>query len=548
MNTSKLMQQSLFVVAVIGSLVLINVLGLRLFGRVDVTRDGAYTLSKATTETLGSLDEAVTVTAYFTENLPAPYSSNARYVRDLLEEFRSSSKGRVSFEFIDPASQETDKDKETKKEMKQDIFGRRFREPTAIEKELASTGIQPVEIRVIEEDQQQTKRAYMGLVIRYGERKEVIPVVQGVAGLEYELTTMIRKMTRAKTPVIALLQGHDEPKPQEKLQHLSTLLSQTYELRPTELGQKERFEPEIDGVFVMGAKRALAPNELKAIDQFLMEGKPVAFMLDTVSVDLRTFESTPAQHGLTAMLATYGVTVGDKLVADVASANVNVQERRGYMVVSAPSPYPFIPIVKRLEGESAISQGLGDVTFPFVSEVKATAMPGTTVAVLARSSEKSWLENSPANVDPRRDWRSETITPSGPYGLMVQVSGKLKSHFAAEATTSAAPGAPPVLVQSAKDAKLIVIGTGALFTDDFLTGRPNAALLLNVADWLLLDPALLAMRSRGMAVAPLKTDLSDGARTAVKLGNPLGLPLLLAAFGLIRWRMREARRRTETAS
>ena len=548
MNTSKLMQQSLFVAAVIGSLVLINVLGLRLFGRVDVTRDGAYTLSKATKDTLGALDETVTVTAYFTESLPAPYSSNARYVRDLLEEFRSSSKGKVSFEFIDPASQETDKDKETKKEMKQDIFGRRFREPTAIEKELASTGIQPVEIRVIEEDQQQTKRAYMGLVIRYGEKKEVIPVVQGVAGLEYELTTMIRKMTRSKTPVIALLQGHDEPAPREKLQHLSTLLSQTYELRPVELGQKDRFEPEIDGVFVMGAKKALAPNELKAIDQFLMEGKPVAFMLDTVSVDLRTFESTPAQHGLTAMLATYGVTVGDKLVADVSSANVNVQERRGYMVVSAPSPYPFIPVVKRLEGESAISQGLGDVTFPFVSEVKATALPGTTVAVLARSSEKSWLENSPANVDPRRDWRSETITPTGPYGLMVQVSGKLKSHFAADATTSTAPGAPPLLAESAKEAKLIVIGTGALFTDDFLTSRPNAALLLNVTDWLLLDPALLAMRSRGMAVAPLKTDLSDAVRSAVKFGNPLGLPLLLAAFGLIRWRMRESRRRTETAS
>ena len=71
MNTSKLMQGSLFVVAVIGSLVLLNVLGLRLFGRVDVTRDGAYTLSKATKDTLSGLDESITVTAYFTESLPA---------------------------------------------------------------------------------------------------------------------------------------------------------------------------------------------------------------------------------------------------------------------------------------------------------------------------------------------------------------------------------------------------------------------------------------------------------------------------------------------
>ncbi len=537
------MQQSVFVLAVIGSLVLLNLLGLRLFGRVDVTRDGAYTLSKATKDTLGGLDERVTVTAYFTESLPAPYSSNARYVRDLLEEFRSASKGKVSFEFIDPASQETDKDKETKKDTKQDIFGRRFREQTAIEKELAGSGIQPVEIRVIEEDQQQTKRAYMGLVVRYGEKKEVIPVVQAVTGLEYDLTSMIRKMTRAKTPVIGLLQGHDEPKPQEKLQRMGTLLSQTYELRPVELAQKDRFEAGIDALFVMSPKRALAANELKAIDQFIMEGKPVAFMLDVISVDLRSFEAQPVQHGLTGLLATYGITVGDKLIADVSSASVNVQERRGYMMVSSHAPYPFIPVVKRLEGASAVSEGLGDVTFPFVTEVKAPLG-----VVLARSSEKSWLENSPPNVDPRRDWRSETITPSGPYPVMVQLTAKVKSHFAAEAATSVSANGPVMLAESKSDAHLLVIGSGQMFTDDFLTSRPNAALLMNIADWLLMDPALLAMRNRGMSVAPLKTELSDATRTAVKFGNALGLPLLLTAFGLIRWRMRESRRRVETAS
>ena len=129
------LQHGLFLLAVIGSLVIVNVMGLRFFGRVDVTRDGTFTLAAASRETLKALDEPVTVTAYFTENLPAPYSSNARYVRDLLEEFRSASKGQVAFEFIDPAGQETEKDKETKREVKQDVFGRRFREPTSVEKE-----------------------------------------------------------------------------------------------------------------------------------------------------------------------------------------------------------------------------------------------------------------------------------------------------------------------------------------------------------------------------------------------------------------------------
>jgi|APLak6261679142_1056127.scaffolds.fasta_scaffold00064_50 gliding-associated putative ABC transporter substrate-binding component GldG len=537
------LQHGLFLTAVIGSLVLVNLLGLRLFGRLDVTRDHAYTLAAATRETMGALDEPVTVTAYFTDNLPAPYSSNARYVRDLLEEFRAASKGKLAFEFIDPAAQETAADKEQKREVKQDIFGRRFREPTSVEKELTAAGVQPVEIRVIEDDQQQTKRAYMGIVIKHQEKKEVIPVVQTVQGLEYDLTSLIRKMTRPRMPVIGVLQGHQEPALREKLQFLTSALSQTYEVRPVELGQAERFDVALDALLIIGPKTALSPAEVKAVDQFLMEGKSVAMFLDSLQVDLQRFNPTEATHGLGELLSASGVTVGDRLVADVTSANINISEQRGYMLVQMPVPYPFLPVVKRLEGDSPISKGLGEVLFPFANEVSVTPADGVQATVLARSSNKSWLENKPANVDPRRDWRSESPTLTGPHGLMVQLSGKLKSKYAAESS----PGATPLLTESKGEARLIVVGTSAILQDEFVgQSRGNQALLLNVADWLVLDPALLAMRTRGLQLATLQSELSDGTRNAVKFGNALGLPLLLALFGLVRWRMREARRATVT--
>jgi gliding-associated putative ABC transporter substrate-binding component GldG len=534
-----------FIAAVVGILVLLNVLGLRAFGRVDVTREKAYTLSKATRDTLSALEEPVVVTAYFTEQLPAPYSSNARYVRDLLEEFRAVSKGKVAFEFVDPQSQETDADKEAKKEVKQDIFGRRFRDQTSVEKELSGQGIQPVEIRVVEEDQQQTKKAYMAISLKHQEKKEVIPLVQNVSSLEYDLTTLVRKLTRAKTPVIGLLQGHGEPKADEKYRYLLTMLSQMYEVRPVELAGKDRFEDTLDALYVMGPKTALPPNELKAIDQFLMKGKSVAFFLDQVQVDVRTFQPSDATHGMTELLSTYGVTVGNRLVADVKSGNVSISERRGFMVINQPVPYPFLPVVQRLEGDSVVTAGLSEVLFPFATSLEVKQPEGTTATVLARSSAKSWLENSPPNLNPQRDWRAETITPTGPYPLMVQVSGTLKSHYAAEATQSA-PGATPVIAQSEKEARIVVVGTSALFQDDFMQSRANQALALNVADWLLLDPALLAMRNRGLALPVLQSELSDSTRNLVKFGNAFGLPLLLAAFGLIRWRMREASRATVT--
>jgi gliding-associated putative ABC transporter substrate-binding component GldG len=535
---------TLFLAAIIGCLVLLNILGLRAFGRFDATRDEIYTLAQASKDTLAGLEDPVTVTAYFTDDLPPPYSGNARYVRDLLEEFRAASKGRLSFEFLDPMTQETAEDQEAKKETKRDIFGRVFREPTSVERELAQAGVQPVEIRVIEDDQMQTKRAYMGIVIKHQEKREVIPVVQDVRTLEYDLTTLVRKLTRPKTPVLGVVQGHGAPALHEKLRHLQTLLSQMYEVRPVDLTGKERVDADVDALLVIGPKTAFEQKELKALDQFVMEGKSVAFFLDALQVDPRTFESSDATHGLGPLLGTWGITVGDKLVADVESAQLNVQERRGFMVVSMPVPYPFIPLLERLEGDSPVTEGLSGVSLPFSTTVTATAPEGAQATVLAKSSRKSWLEGKPYNIDPTRDWRNETITPDGPHPLMVQVSGKLKSHFAAEAQTSS-PGGTPVLAESKGEPRVIVAGGSAALWDDFM-GRPNQALILNVADWLLLDPALLAMRTRGMAEAPLQGELSAATRNTVKFGNAFGIPFALALVGLVRWRMREARRTTVT--
>ena len=44
-------------------------------------------LVEATKETVSRLADPVTVRAYFTKDLPPPFSTNARYVGDLLEEF-----------------------------------------------------------------------------------------------------------------------------------------------------------------------------------------------------------------------------------------------------------------------------------------------------------------------------------------------------------------------------------------------------------------------------------------------------------------------------
>ena len=532
---------TILIAAVIGSLVLLNVLGLRAFTRFDLTRDRVYTLSEGSKATMASLQDPVAVKAYFSENLPPQYAGNARYVRDLLQEYRAASKGQLSFQFIDPIA----KDRDTKKEVRRDIFGRAVHEPTQMEKELAQEGIQPLTIQVVKEDQAQTVLAYMGIVLGYQEKKEVIPVVQDTRNLEYDITSLIRKMTRPKTPVIGVIQGHEEPSFNDKLHQFESALSQVYQVRPLDLSNKQKIDDDVDAILVVGPAKPYKPEEMKLIDQFIMQGKSAGFFLDAAHVDLKTFEVKPTEHGLAPLLASYGINLDDKLVADVQSAQVGIQERRGFMVVTMPVRYPFVPILQRLEGDSPVSKGLSGVTFPFVTPVSTTAAEGRHVAVLAKSSTKSWLEPKPFNLNPQRDWGAENITFTGPYNLMVEVSGKIPSHYAAEAQASstATTSGAPQLTESKAEARIIVAGSSSFFLDDFMTRSANPKLLLNVADWLLLDPALLAMRTRGLAEPPIQADLSTASRNAVKFGNILGVPLLFVLYGVIRWRMREARRR-----
>ncbi|MFN0061898.1 MAG: GldG family protein [Myxococcaceae bacterium] len=514
MKSSRLFQNSLMVVAVVGSLVLLNVLGLRAFKRFDLTKDRMYTLSAASRDAVADLKDPITLTAYFSADLPPPYAANARYVRDLLQEYRAASRGKVAFEFIDPTAQETEADKEKKKDVKRDLFGRTYREATQVERELSDSGIQPVELQVVAEDQMQTKRAYMGLVVRHRDQKESIPLIQDTSTLEYDVTSLIRKLTRARAPAVGVVVPEGDFG-SVRFNALQELLKRQYDVRDVKL--TEAVPADLDALFVLGPQAPVDAPAQGHIEAFLAQGKSAAFFVDAARVDPRTFEPTAVQHGLAPLFAKWGIKTTEGLVADGRAATLRMEEQRGTFRAVVPVLYPFVPEVLQLEGNSPITKGLTRMHFPFASPLTVESKDGFAAIVLANSSEKSLVENPPYNLSPRREWR-ESPAFTGPHALLVQVMSKAE-----------------------KGGRIIVSGTSALAWDEFLSPA-NQALMLNVADFLLLDSAMLSMRTRGLSVAPLKPDLSDAIRTVVKYGNAVGIPLLLALFGVVHWRMRERRR------
>lgn len=524
---NKVIDSTVSAIAVVGILVAVNVIGIGLFGRADLTRDKQFTLSAASKDAVQRLSTPVTVTAYFTKDLPPPYSTNARYVKDLLEEYYNASNENFRYELIDPTAEESDADKEKKKDVKQDIFGRQVREATSMEKELQTLGIPPVQVRVNEDDKLEVKRAYMGIAVKVGDKHEVIPVVQETAQLEYDLTTLIRKATREKAPKIAVLQGHGGPTPQQGLERVAQLLAAHYDVAPLDLTSTPSIPDDVDALIVAGPETPLSDAELRAIDSFVMSGRSAAFFLDNTKPDLQQLQTQDVEHGLGGLLASYGATIEKGLVLDAKCATLNVQQQRGAMRIMQPVRYPYVPIVEQLAADSPISRGLGGIAFPFMAAITLKAPEGATGTVLAQSSRESWIAEPPYDLDPMQRWTADKVKDQGPRAMMVTLTGQLKSPY----------GTPANEAANAR----VLVASGSAFIQDQYSGKSNEAFVLNLTDWMVMDEALLSVRSRGLAAAPL-SETSDGGRNAMKLGNVVGLPFAFIAFGLVRWRMRESRR------
>ena len=100
-------QSLLFIVIGTGILIALNVLGLFTpYGRFDATRNGLFSLAPSSIQLMEDLDEEMTITAYFSSDLPPQFASTEHEVRDLLEEYAQASNGHLSVRVIDPGDDE----------------------------------------------------------------------------------------------------------------------------------------------------------------------------------------------------------------------------------------------------------------------------------------------------------------------------------------------------------------------------------------------------------------------------------------------------------
>jgi ABC-2 type transport system permease protein len=180
----KVIKFTLYVIVV----VLINVAGMTLFFRADLTKNDVYSISDASRRVVSTLSEPLTINVFFTKNLPAPHNNTERYLHDLLREYANYANRYFNYRFYDVSPDEGDITKEAKENQ---ALARNY-------------GIFPIQIQAIEKDEVKFQKAYMGLVILHGDLMERIPTVTGMDGLEYKLTMAMQKLNNKISALLSL--------------------------------------------------------------------------------------------------------------------------------------------------------------------------------------------------------------------------------------------------------------------------------------------------------------------------------------------------------
>lgn len=150
-------------------LVLLNLVSLNFFARIDITSSKSYSLSQDSKQLVKTLEQPLSVKVFFTENLPSPYNTVSQYLKDLLIEYKQAANKNFSFEFFDTRDEENAK-----------LAGNYL--------------LQQVQIQEVSDTEVGLKNAYMGLVLVYADRIEKIDAITSADGLEYKLTTTMSRM------------------------------------------------------------------------------------------------------------------------------------------------------------------------------------------------------------------------------------------------------------------------------------------------------------------------------------------------------------------
>lgn len=532
--------------------------------QIDFTEEKRFTMTESTQDLLRGLEDELFVTCYLSGEFPAQWKRLERAIRYQLEDMASITEGNLRFQFVDIYEIE---DRQT--------IGQN-------EEKLLEQGLSYSRIAFSESGAQAFKTIWPAALISYRGKTEPVQffrseipeptesMIQGsINSLEYELTRAIRKLIAMDRPRIAIIEGHGELGEAETADFVMDLETD-YDVFNVEIdGQLGILSERIEGMtrrvnrfdlaILAKPDSAFDPKDQVILDQFIMNGGKVLWLVDPIDVDLDSLALNQMTTGVTNELGIYdqlfqyGVRFNRNLVIDLQCAPIvmgagPLGNQQNMQIFN----WYFAPVAMPLGTSHPITTNLDPVKFDFASRLDTVDVGGNLKkTVLLSSSEMAREYKAPVRVSSNivelePAYFSQNSLPNQPLAVLIE--GEFESAFQHRLPDTLKNDPDFAFQTTSVPTAQIMIGDGDIIRNQVKEG-PNGPMILplgydrnarrviydnkeflrNAVSYLLDESASISVRSRTIVLRPLNAEKLRNERLGWQV-IAMGLPIALVAL------------------
>lgn len=511
-------------------LLVINYIAQQWHSRIDLTQDKRYTLSETTRKTLSQIQQPLVIDVLLKGNIPTEFKKLQTEAVQLLEEYTAAN-DHLIVNFVNPLEDEPNAD--------------------AAIQNLINNGLQPLQIAQTEAGKSSVEYIFPWAVISDGKRVEKVRlfidklgttdqerVQNSVQRLEYNLTDALHKFTVKKQKKIAILRSNGTLEDVYLYDFLKTA-REYYFIAPFTLDSvatnAEKTLKDLEKFDLLLVAKPTSPfsdEQKQVIDQYIMNGGRVLWLIDQVNVSLEDMYKTggvtmamPLDLNLTDMFFQYGFRLNYTLINDLYFSEIVVATGDGSQSRYMNIPWVYNPMVLS-SNNHLINSNLDAVRLQFANGID-TLKNGVKKTVLLSSSPFSKADGTPREINLRIDPKAmnKELYKKGNIPLAVLLEGEFKSMYKDRVR-------PLELKENAtlsRPTKMIVVSDGDIIKNDFDSQHKmplelgfdrwtskyydNKAFLQNAMNYLLDDTEFLTLRNKKVQLAFLdKEKVAESAK------------------------------------
>lgn len=532
-------------------LVVIFIVSANFLLRFDLTSDKRFSVSGLSTQIVSGFENPVEIELYLEGELEPGLKKIQTEIVEKIAVLNAYSSKPIRVRIFDPYTISNTE--------KQDKFIG----------DLVTKGVTPVSLRRTTDKGVVTKYIFPGAVIRYKNREIAVNFLKNnqdvsyeinfnhsMETVEFELVNAFQKLMRTKKSTVGFLQGHGEAN-QYEVSDLAGAISSDFIIELVTVDDLEK--KSVDILVIANPREVFEEKSKFIIDQYIMKGGKVVWLIDPVRVSLDSLSSGyqtfsfPRDLNLGDQLFRYGVRLNYDLLQDVNCIRLRVNTAAaGNPEKWTLHPWYYSPLLTPNDNHP-ISRNLNWVMGEFVSSIDTVSgnknIQKEVILATSRNARKVKAPSSVSLQNINNPPASELFTQSHiPVGVILE--GEFTSAYKNRMVENYGFSSSSVIAES-KFTKMVVIADGGIITNKvkYSTNPPqieklgydrvsqrtfgNKEFLMNTIFYLNDNHGIMQLRGRTLKMRLLDKVVIREEKAFWQWLNVL-LPLLLVAlFGTV---------------